>query len=211
MRNKSAALAFLGLIALASGAVAQHNPINDRHWRRRAHVPPLPYPEYLHQNPLDRIPRLHTNPHATSPPTPYPQALHPLPVMPLSGGFTMTASHDVGAPGAAPSGTISSARAVADYLAACWTPPDDGDSSPEVSLRLSFSRSGAVLGGPRVTYIKAGEGDSAGERVRASILAAVGGCAPLPFTADLGSAIAGQPFAIRFVALRHVPASPSTD
>jgi hypothetical protein len=73
----------------------------------------------------------------------------------------------------------------------------------EVTIRLSFSCDGAVIGVPRVTYISAAETELR-KKVSASILAAVKACTPLAFTPSLGAAIAGRMLAIR---LRSVPLS----
>ena len=103
--------------------------------------------------------------------------------------------------------SIGRPRDIAEQLAECWSPPAPGEGETyEISLRLGFTRSGGVIGAPAVTYIKAGGGDR--EALRRSILAAISACAPLRFTPDLGSAIAGRPFAIRFVATRAQPADP---
>ena len=165
----------------------------------------------LHQNPLDRIPRLHIDPHAKTPRTPYPAALHPLPLTQLPQGFTMTVTRIAGEAAEPADGAIARPRDVAEHIADCWRPaPTSGDDTREISLRLSFSRDGGVIGAPAVTYAKAGPDPVDREALRSSILAAVNACTPLRFTGGLGSAIAGLPFAIRFVALRRDPAFSQT-
>ena len=52
--------------------------------------------------------------------------------------------------------------------------------------------------GAKITYVKAPD-KAAGDALRASLLRALEGCAPLRFTPALGKSIAGRPFAIRFV------------
>ena len=68
-------------------------------------------------------------------------------------------------------------------------------------MRLSFSRSGTVIGEPRVTYIRAPAQAGLREKIVSSVLAAVKACTPLPFTPALGAAIAGRMFAIRLNSL----------
>ncbi len=68
-------------------------------------------------------------------------------------------------------------------------------------MRLSFSSAGAVIGEPRVVYVRAPAEPGLREKIVASILAAVRDCTPLPFTPSLGAAIAGRMFAIRFRSL----------
>ena len=71
-------------------------------------------------------------------------------------------------------------------------------------MRLSFSRSGALIGVPRITYIR---GPAVlREAIASSALTAVKTCTPLAFTPELGAAIAGRMLAIR---LRALPASQS--
>ena len=87
-------------------------------------------------------------------------------------------------------------RQVGARLYACWRPPGRG---AEGTLRLAFGRDGLVIGAPRITYAKAATGGTQAA-ARASLLAAVDRCSPMRFTPALGSAIAGRPFTIRFVA-----------
>lgn len=91
---------------------------------------------------------------------------------------------------------LSRPRQVGEHLAACWQPPAP---ESEVSIRVAFSQKGAVIGTPRVTYVKPGAGVDRAAVTR-SVDEAFARCLPLRFTADLGSAIAGRPFAFRFIA-----------
>jgi len=104
--------------------------------------------------------------------------------------------NDVGA-----SEKLGSIRAVFDTLRSCWIPPAKEDSRPgtQLSVRLSFKRNGEVFGKPRVTYATPGLPDSVRQAYWDAIRAAVERCTPLAFTAGLGGALAGRPFAIRFV------------
>ncbi len=89
---------------------------------------------------------------------------------------------------------------IGERLAKCWQAPSTNPPQViEVTVRLSFSRAGAVIGQPRVTFIRAPA--EMRERIANSILAAIKACTPLPFTAALGAAIAGWMFAIRLNAL----------
>ncbi len=108
-------------------------------------------------------------------------------------GFTMTV---IKQPSMQPRGAIDRPRTVAERLAACWEPPSRG---VEVTVRVAFHRNGTLIGEPRVTYVNSGAG---ADRVivTRSMEKALARCLPLRFTADLGSAIAGRPFAIRFIA-----------
>jgi hypothetical protein len=86
---------------------------------------------------------------------------------------------------------------------ACWRPPaGSGYSGQEITLRLSFKRSGEVLGQPRITYYKAGTQAEQREPFRRAVREAFERCTPLPFTESLGRAIAGRIFSFRFVDAR---------
>ncbi len=91
---------------------------------------------------------------------------------------------------------------IGERLAQCWEAPVTVPPQViEVTVRLSFSRTGSVIGQPRVVYIHArGEGEFK-EKITKSVLAAIKACTPLPFTPALGAAIAGRIFAIRLNSL----------
>ena len=95
-------------------------------------------------------------------------------------------------------GTI---RAVFAALRSCWVPPAKEDSRPgtQLSVRLSFKRNGELFGKPRVTYVTPGLPDQMRQAYWDAIEAAVERCTPLAFSSGLGGALAGRPFAIRFV------------
>ena len=97
---------------------------------------------------------------------------------------------------------INLPRQIGERLAQCWQAPQtDPPQVIEVTVRLSFSRTGAVIGEPRVTYIRAPAETGLKEKITSSLLSAIKACTPLPFTPALGAAIAGRMFAIRFNSL----------
>ena len=95
---------------------------------------------------------------------------------------------------------------VGDALQACWRPPPIEEAHPgmEVTLVFSFNRDGAVMGEPRFTY----SSRAASTRVKAAYQRAVvetlNRCNPLRFTPEAGAAIAGHPFAVRFIDGRRI-------
>jgi hypothetical protein len=225
MPNRAALLAAAALVAFATCAVA--NPLDPRHWRHRAHAPPLPYPYAVRPQAPGALPRLHLKRRHGSPVTPYPGALYPTNPAPSSGQFTMTVEREgggdaaAGAPRKAPQGeasqgaadksAINMPREIARRIGECWTPanPPPGQTY-EVTLRVSFNAAGGVIGAPRIAYVKAGPRRQDQDDLRASILDAIQACAPLRFTPALASAIAGRLFAIRFIARYRPPSnSPS--
>ena len=75
-------------------------------------------------------------------------------------------------------------------------PPHDDD---QVTVRLSFTREGAVIGEPRIVYARSSGGAADDAGLAKSMMAAIRKCTPLHFSARLGSAIAGQVLDIRFI------------
>jgi hypothetical protein len=105
-------------------------------------------------------------------------------------------------PGARPD-RIDRIRDVFLALRACWQPPrGDGFSGQELTIRLSFRRTGEVIGSPRITYYNAGGRRDEREAFTRAVRTAFERCTPLPFTARFGAAIAGRPFTFRFMDTR---------
>jgi hypothetical protein len=96
---------------------------------------------------------------------------------------------------------LDTIHAMFDALRACWVPPPQDAARPgmQMSVRLSFRRSGELIGAPRVTYASSDAPPAARDIYHDAILAALERCTPLPFTPGLGGAVAGRPVAIRFV------------
>lgn len=95
-------------------------------------------------------------------------------------------------------GEVRTLRDVARALSRCWRPPT-GLGAVEATVRVAFARDGALVGTPRVTYVKVKDA-ARRDDVRASALAAARVCAPLRFTPRAASAMAGRIFAIRLIA-----------
>jgi hypothetical protein len=122
-----------------------------------------------------------------------------------AGLFWSCALAFAGGPGAFAESKLPAVSAPAEigrHISQCWKAPrTDPPQVIEVTVRLSFSRTGAVIGEPRVVYIGAAAEAKLRGEIAASILAAIKACTPLPFTPSLGAAIAGRMFAIRFRSL----------
>jgi hypothetical protein len=165
----------LGALALAAlcvaGAAQAVTPRGyDRALRKRNHEPPLPFPEVLHPQPAPSLPS----------------------------GFVMVVK--AGAADPEPGGPVNRPREVAERLAACFHPPGNAGPAAEITLRVQFNRDGGVVGEPLVTYVKVGDDADARAAIVAALLSDLKRCTPLRFTPSLGAAIAGYPFAIRFIA-----------
>jgi hypothetical protein len=91
---------------------------------------------------------------------------------------------------------IARVHGIATGIAACWRPPHDDD---QVTVRLSFTRDGAVIGDPRIVYARSSGGAAGDSGLAQSMLSAIRECTPLHFSTQLGSAIAGQVLDIRFI------------
>jgi hypothetical protein len=96
---------------------------------------------------------------------------------------------------------LDSMRVFFNALRGCWEPPplEQAQSRLEISVRLSFSRTGDVIGRPRVTYTSPNTPYETKQVYWRAIVAALDRCTPMPFSKAFGDAVAGRPIAIRFV------------
>lgn len=96
---------------------------------------------------------------------------------------------------------LNSIRDVFSALRACWIPPekDMARSGTQITLRFSFNSHGGIISEPRTTYVTADTPSDVREVYWNAATAALKRCTPLQFTDGLGGALAGRPFAIRFV------------
>jgi hypothetical protein len=92
-------------------------------------------------------------------------------------------------------------REVFAALRRCWVPPAAEQVKPgtQLAIRLSFKRNGEPIGEPRLTYVTPGISDEDRRNFWEAVQATLHRCEPLAFSNELGGAIAGRPFAIRFV------------
>jgi hypothetical protein len=90
-------------------------------------------------------------------------------------------------------------------LRACWVPPPIENARPgmQMSVRLSFKRTGELMGEPRITYSSPDASPEVKQTYRQAITDALGRCTPLPLSNGLGGAVAGRPIAIRFIDNRN--------
>ena len=134
-------------------------------------------------------------------------AAEPPVVGPFPQGFALTVPVSPGSPREAAAGArmLDRYADVAVALGRCWSSSLAANEAQwiDLTLRVSFRRDGAVNGRPAVVHVTSPSDPEARERGRQSLLTALGRCTPLPFSASLGRAIAGQIFAIRFVQQRN--------
>jgi hypothetical protein len=91
---------------------------------------------------------------------------------------------------------VTGVHGIATGIAACWRPPHDND---QVTVRVAFTREGAVIVEPRIVFARSSGGRADDFALARSMLRAIQECAPLHFSTELGSAIAGQVLDIRFI------------
>ena len=100
---------------------------------------------------------------------------------PLLLGLVLLASSGQAAAGRPPVNTL---QEIGPALVACWKPPRDVQNY-EVTVRLSFKRSGEVLGRPIITFSRFNGDEADQKRIVASILTGLGQCTPLILTPSL--------------------------
>jgi len=109
-----------------------------------------------------------------------------------------TLSIDGAMNGADAEGEINTVREIHAALRACWVSPNDGaPTNIQVTIRLSFTRTGEVLGQPLITYENAGTSEDERNAIRAAVAATLKRCGPLPLSTALGDIIAGHPINVR--------------
>src|SRR5262245_30202882 len=96
---------------------------------------------------------------------------------------------------------LNTIRDVFSALRACWVPPekDVARSGIQITLRLSFNSHGGLISEPRTTYVTPDTPPDVRQVYWDAATAALKRCTPLQFTDGLGGALAGRPFAIRFI------------
>ena len=124
-------------------------------------------------------------------------------------GFWLTVQNPSPEPdrGQRPTKQLNTLRDVFAAVHACWLPPpmDQAHEGMEISVQLSFTRDGGILGEPRFTYQTRGVTQQVRTAYQRAVAATLARCTPLRFTPDLGGALAGRPFAIRFTDNRPRP------
>src|SRR5215813_11671875 len=96
---------------------------------------------------------------------------------------------------------LNTIRDVFSALRTCWVPPekDVARSGTQITLRLSFNSHGGLISEPRTTYVTPDTPPDVRQVYWDAATAALKRCTPLQFTDGLGGALAGRPFAIRFI------------
>jgi hypothetical protein len=94
---------------------------------------------------------------------------------------------------------VNSIKDVFERLGTCWKPPPASRAKAmDITIIVSFNRSGAIMGRPRITYESHEADDNDRLAYRVAVMEALQRCTPMPFTESMAGAVAGHPFAIRF-------------
>ncbi|GGI33583.1 hypothetical protein [Bradyrhizobium guangdongense] len=100
---------------------------------------------------------------------------------------------------AAEDARVNTIQDVFQHLRSCWKPPAPSKARPlDITVVVSFNRSGNILGHPRITYESAEASDNDRLQYRIAVMEALQRCTPMPFTDAMAGAAAGRPFAIQF-------------
>lgn len=98
---------------------------------------------------------------------------------------------------AAEDAPVNTIRDIFRHLQACWKPPAPARARPlDITVVVSFNRSGNILGHPRITWESAEASDNDRLQYRIAVMEALQRCTPVPFTDAMAGAAAGRPFAI---------------
>jgi hypothetical protein len=97
------------------------------------------------------------------------------------------------------SAPVDNLRELFTRLGRCWRPPPALSANPiDITVLVSFKRSGDILGHPRITFESEQATDNDRLLYRVAVMEALQRCTPIPFTAGMAGAIAGRPITIRF-------------
>lgn len=100
---------------------------------------------------------------------------------------------------ASPGTQVNTLQEVFERLFSCWKPPAASVATPmDITVLVSFNRSGAIMGRPRITYESPTATDSDRLAYRLAVMEALQRCSPMPFTETMAGAAAGRPLAIQF-------------
>jgi hypothetical protein len=126
------------------------------------------------------------------------------PVLWFAAALLISAVQSLPVPAAAE--PVDSIKQLVERLQQCWKPPARSQArAVDVTVLVSFTRDGAILGQPRVTYETEGVSDDDRLAYRIAVMETLQRCTPMPFSEGLGGAVAGRPFAIRFWTRRTSP------
>ena len=109
----------------------------------------------------------------------------------------------------AQAGQVNTIREAIARIGSCWKPPPLSRANPiDITVIVSFNRTGEILGHPRITYESEQATDNDRVAYRIAVMEALQRCSPMPFTESMAGAVAGHPFAIKFHNRKPPPPQP---
>jgi hypothetical protein len=94
---------------------------------------------------------------------------------------------------------VNTIREAIAKIGSCWRPPPLSRANPiDITVIVSFNRSGEILGHPRITYESEQATENDRLQYRIAVMEALQRCSPMPFTDSMAGAVAGRPFAVKF-------------
>lgn len=93
---------------------------------------------------------------------------------------------------------------IGPLMSRCLQMPPEYMARPgmRVTVRLSFTRDGEILGEPRFTFVTPGVPAEIRAAYQRAVVDMLDRCTPLPITKELGGAIAGRPFVFPIIETR---------
>jgi hypothetical protein len=104
-----------------------------------------------------------------------------------------------------PTAPINNLQELMQALARCWSPPPADTSRQPIDLtfQVSFKRSGELFGKPRAIQFAREITQEERERYNLAVAEAVERCSQMPFTDQMGGAVAGRTFRVNFIDARN--------
>jgi len=118
--------------------------------------------------------------------------------------LTMEIRRDNPAP-VRPTAPVNDLQDLMRALIGCWNPPPaDSNSQPiDVVFRVSFKRSGELLGKPPFIEFVREVTPEQRSRYYTAVAEAIDRCSKMPFTESMGGASAGRVFRVNFIDARN--------
>ena len=121
------------------------------------------------------------------------------PSLPTDPHPTQSTTQGPAAPPAQAGPAVNTLRDAFERLFGCWKPPSAAEATPmDITVVVSFNRSGAIMGRPRITYESPKATDSDRLAYRVAVMEALQRCSPMPFTEAMAGAVAGRPLTVLF-------------
>jgi hypothetical protein len=107
----------------------------------------------------------------------------------------------------AQAGAVSTLDGMFEKLKGCWRGPELSRGHPgmQITVLFSFKRDGELLGRPRITFETPDASQADSIAYRTAVMETLQRCSPMPFSGELGDAVAGRPFRMRFDDRRNQP------